>query len=143
VTAFVLSMVLALTGCLGLILAGRGMWQGWAVSLAVQPVWAAFGIVTRGYGLLLSCLMYGTVYARNLRRWHRDDGARPPRMVDPPGWDKAAQRAHDVELQPGGDLLHFSTCWCRTPMPARPTRPAFMAGAPAPPTRPSPTRGVH
>lgn len=68
-----LSLVLASFGCAGLVLAGRGMWQGWALGLAAQPVWAAFAIVTKGYGLLLTCLMYGTVYARNLRAWRRRD----------------------------------------------------------------------
>lgn len=69
--AFWLSLILAAAGCTGLVLAGRGMWQGWAIGLAVQPVWAAFAIVTKGYGLLLTCLMYGTVYAQNLLRWRR------------------------------------------------------------------------
>lgn len=68
---FWLSMVLAVTGCTGMVLAGRGMWQGWALGLAAQPVWAAFAIVSKGYGLLLTCLMYGTVYGRNLWRWRR------------------------------------------------------------------------
>lgn len=69
--AFWLSMVLAVTGCTGMVLAGRGMWQGWALGLAAQPVWAAFAIVSKGYGLLLTCLMYGSVYGRNLYRWRR------------------------------------------------------------------------
>jgi hypothetical protein len=71
VTAFWLSLVLATAGCTGLILAGRGMWQGWAVGLAVQPVWAVFAIITHGYGLLITCVMYGTVYYRNLRAWQQ------------------------------------------------------------------------
>ena len=69
--AFWLSLVLAVTGCTGMVLAGRGMWQGWALGLCAQPIWAAFGIVTKGYGLLLTCLMYGTVYYRNLAKWRR------------------------------------------------------------------------
>lgn len=73
--AFWLSLVMAAAGCLGLVLAGRGMWQGWAIGLAVQPVWAAFGIITKGYGLLITCAMYGTVYARNLIKWRREQEA--------------------------------------------------------------------
>jgi len=64
--AFWLSVVLACTGCAGLALAGRGKWQGWALGLAVQPVWAAFAVITKGYGLLVSCVLYGAVYTRNL-----------------------------------------------------------------------------
>ncbi len=68
---FWLSLVMALAGCTGLILAGKGMWQGWAIGLAVQPVWAAFAILTKGYGLLLTCMMYGIVYAKNLIKWRK------------------------------------------------------------------------
>lgn len=74
--AFWLSLALAVTGCTGMILAGRGMWQGWALGLCAQPIWAAFAIVSKGYGLLLTCLMYGTVYYRNLAKWRREATAR-------------------------------------------------------------------
>lgn len=70
---FVLSLVMALAGCAGLVLAGRGMWQGWAIGLAVQPVWAVFALVTKGYGLLITCVMYGTVYAKNLLKWRKQN----------------------------------------------------------------------
>jgi hypothetical protein len=70
--AFWLSLVLAAAGCTGLVLAGKGRWYGWGVGLAVQPVWAAYAIVTKGYGLLLTCLMYGTVYTKNLLKWRRE-----------------------------------------------------------------------
>lgn len=72
--AFWLSLVLAAAGCTGLLLAGKGKWYGWAVGLAVQPVWAAYAIVTKGYGLLLTCLMYGFVNARNLWKWKVENG---------------------------------------------------------------------
>lgn len=70
--AFYLSLVLAVAGCTGLILAGKGKWYGWAIGLAVQPVWIVFGIITKGYGLCLTALMYGYVYSRNLLAWRRD-----------------------------------------------------------------------
>lgn len=76
-TAFWLSLVLAFAGCAGLLLAGRGMWQGWAVGLAVQPLWLLFAVATKGYGLLLTAFMYAFVYGRNLRR------ALHPREIDP------------------------------------------------------------
>lgn len=34
-------------------------------------------------------------------------------VLDPIGWDEAAQRVHDVEVLRDGVLLHYSTCWCR------------------------------
>ena len=71
-TVFILSLVMATAGCAGLVLAGKGRWEGWAIGLAVQPVWAVFAIVTKGYGLLITCVMYGSVYFRNLRKWRRD-----------------------------------------------------------------------
>ncbi len=64
-------MVLGVVGITGIFLAGKGMWQGWALGLAVQPVWAAYGIVTKGYGLLLLCFGYGFVYAKNLISWRK------------------------------------------------------------------------
>lgn len=70
-TAFWLSIVMAVAGCTGLLLAGRGHWQGWALGLAVQPVWAVFAIVTKGYGLLITCVMYGAVYGKNLWQWRK------------------------------------------------------------------------
>jgi len=72
-TAFWLSLILAVAGCTGLILAGRGKWYGWAIGLAAQPVWVLFGIITKGYGLCLTGLMYGTVYFRNLLAWRKEN----------------------------------------------------------------------
>ncbi len=67
-----LSLILAAAGCAGLILAGRGYWQGWAIGLAVQPVWAVFAVVTEAYGLLITAAMYAYVYGTNLARWLRE-----------------------------------------------------------------------
>lgn len=69
--AFWLSLVLAASSCFGLILAGRGKWQGWAVGLATQPVWAWFAIVTKSWGLLGVGAMYTTVYIKNLLKWRK------------------------------------------------------------------------
>lgn len=70
--AFWLSIILAAAGCTGLLLAGNGKWWAWGIGLAVQPVWAVYAIVTEGYGLLLTCLMFSYVNARNLVAWHRN-----------------------------------------------------------------------
>lgn len=69
--AFWLSLILAAAGCTGLVLAGKGKWYGWAIGLAVQPVWVIFGIITKGYGLCLTALMYGYVYSKNLIEWRK------------------------------------------------------------------------
>lgn len=69
--AFYLSLILAFAGCTGLVLAGKGKWYGWAVGVAVQPVWIIFGIITKGYGLCLTALMYGYVYLKNLIEWRK------------------------------------------------------------------------
>lgn len=79
--AFWLSLVLAAFGCAGLLLAGNGKWYAWGIGLAVQPVWATYAIVTKGYGLLLTCLMYGTVNARNLWKW-RQDSKKPDEFIN-------------------------------------------------------------
>lgn len=69
---FWLSLALSLAGCTGLLLAGRGKVYGWVIGLAIQPVWALFGWITGGYGLILNSLMYGYVYWTNFARWRRD-----------------------------------------------------------------------
>lgn len=83
--AFWLSIVLAASSCFGLLLAGRGKWQGWAVGLATQPVWAWFAIVTKSYGLLLVGLMYTSVYIKNLWQWRKETKTRE--LIDS-WWDK-------------------------------------------------------
>lgn len=70
-TAFWLSIILSIAGCSGLVFAGRGKWYGWALGLAAQPVWITFGLITKGYGLCLTSVLYGTVYSRNLIAWRR------------------------------------------------------------------------
>lgn len=66
------SYLLTAVGVIGLWLAGRRRWQGWAIGLAAQTLWIWYAISTRQWGFLLSALAYGTVYGRNLWRWRRD-----------------------------------------------------------------------
>jgi hypothetical protein len=81
VTVFVLSLVLAAGGCVGLFLGVRGKWQGPAIGLAVQPVWAVFALSTKAYGLLITCVMYGFVNAVNLEKlWSKRAGVVPSPM---------------------------------------------------------------
>lgn len=64
---FWMSLVMSIFGCTGFILVGKGKWYGWALNLAAQPVWMVFSIVTHGYALLISSLLYTVVFVRNLR----------------------------------------------------------------------------
>lgn len=63
-----ISFVMAIFGCAGFYLAGKGNRAGWAVNLAAQPVWFLFGIVTHGYGICVTSFLYGYVFAKNLFR---------------------------------------------------------------------------
>lgn len=66
------SWALTLIGATGWWLAGRRLWQGWAVGLAVQFLWLAYALVTRQYGFILAALLYGSIALGNLRRWRRE-----------------------------------------------------------------------
>lgn len=74
-TAFWLSIILSIAGCFGIVLAGRGKWYGWALGLAAQPVWITFGVITKGYGICLTSVLYASVYGRNLVDWRRRHAA--------------------------------------------------------------------
>lgn len=66
------SYLLTAVGVLGLFLAGRKSWTGWAVGLAAQSLWVAYALASHQYGFLLSAAAYGWVYARNLRAWRAE-----------------------------------------------------------------------
>lgn len=71
-SALIWSTVLAAVGILGLYVAGRRLWWGWAIGLAAQVLWIAYAIVTRQWGFIASALAYGFVYGRNALRWRRE-----------------------------------------------------------------------
>lgn len=71
--AFYLSILLAINTCGGMWIAGKGKWQGWAMGLAGQPLWATYAIVTKGYGLLITCVMFSYVYGKNLWSWYEKE----------------------------------------------------------------------
>lgn len=61
------SWILTAVGAGGLLVAGTKPSLGWAIGLFVaQPLWIAYSIVTAQWGFLVSALIYGTVFARNL-----------------------------------------------------------------------------
>lgn len=66
------SILLSVGGVLGIWLAGRKNYWGWALGLAMQLLWITFALVTAQYGFILSGLAYGYVYAINLRKWRRE-----------------------------------------------------------------------
>ena len=67
--ANLLGLLLGIAGAFGMWLAGRDSYKGWAVGLAIQPVWVVFFVVVGSYTGLLAPLLYGSVYARNLWKW--------------------------------------------------------------------------
>lgn len=69
------SWVLTLIGLTGWWLTGRRLWQGWAVSLAVQALWLAYALATGQYGFIVAALAYGAMAAHNVRRWRSDASA--------------------------------------------------------------------
>lgn len=66
------SILLSVGGVVGIWLAGRKNYWGWALGLAMQLAWFTFALVTAQYGFILSALAYGYVYALNLRKWRRE-----------------------------------------------------------------------
>lgn len=65
------SYVLTAVGVFGLYLAGRKSPWGWAVGIGAQGLWFAYAVATQQWGFIVSCLAYGTVYAKNFRAWRR------------------------------------------------------------------------
>lgn len=65
------SFLLAAVGLLGVWLAGRKSWTGWAVGIVSQVLWITYGLTTGQYGFFLSAFAYGAMYARNWWLWTR------------------------------------------------------------------------
>jgi hypothetical protein len=68
-TAWYWSVLLAGFGLIGLYLAGRNSYWGWAVGLVDEALWTIYAVQTRQWAFCLSALAYGWVYVRNLRAW--------------------------------------------------------------------------
>jgi hypothetical protein len=66
------SWSLTAVGVTGLWIAGRGYWWAWLIGLAAQVLWLAYALTTSQYGFIVSAFAYGSVYARNARRWWSD-----------------------------------------------------------------------
>ena len=71
-----LGLCLGAAGAFGMWVSGHGRWQGWAVGLAIQPVWVVFFLVVGSYTGLAVPALYGSVYAWNLWKWRKAEAAR-------------------------------------------------------------------
>jgi hypothetical protein len=63
------STLLAGFGLIGLYLAGRNNYWGWALGLVDEALWIVYAVSTRQWAFCLSALAYGWIYFRNLRAW--------------------------------------------------------------------------
>lgn len=60
-------------GATGQWVAGQKSIWGWVISLLAQPLWIIYAVATEQYGFIVGALVYGSVSARNLLRWHREE----------------------------------------------------------------------
>jgi hypothetical protein len=67
------SYALAAVGILGIYLAGRRSWVGWAVGVGAQALWIVYALVTAQPGFIVSALAYAVVYGRNWWKWAREE----------------------------------------------------------------------
>jgi hypothetical protein len=82
-TGWYWSVLLAGFGLIGLYLAGRNNYWGWALGLLDEALWVVYAVHTQQWAFCLSAMAYGWVYLRNLRAWaHREHI--PHMLVTPP-----------------------------------------------------------
>jgi nicotinamide riboside transporter PnuC len=74
-TPLVWSLVLALFGLVGLILAGRQLKVGWLIGAFAQVLWLVYALLTGQYGFILTAVAYAAVYLQNWWRWRRSEQA--------------------------------------------------------------------
>jgi hypothetical protein len=82
------SWLLAAIGLTGLWLAGSRRAAGWAIGIAVQVLWVAYGLAADQWGFIASAVGYGAVNARNLWRWRSTTDPTPEELhhlMPPPG----------------------------------------------------------
>jgi len=66
------SFVLAAIGILGLYLAGKKNYWGWAVGVFAQILWIAYALTTKQYDFLATAVAYGFVYSKNFIQWRKE-----------------------------------------------------------------------
>ena len=88
------SYVLTALGGAGVLLAGSRKRVGWAIGLAVQPLWLVYAVVTGQWGFIGSALLYGGIYLRNWLKWRREAA----RIMVAPEWKTHREQ---VRFTPG------------------------------------------
>jgi hypothetical protein len=78
-TGWYWSVLLAGFGLIGLYLAGRNNYWGWALGLLDEALWVVYAVHTQQWAFCLSAMAYGWVYLRNLRAWTA--AGRVPRIL--------------------------------------------------------------
>lgn len=66
------SVLLAVVGITGFILAGRKVWWAWHINIACQGLWFTYAIVTQQWGFIAAALAYTVVFTQNAIRWTRE-----------------------------------------------------------------------
>lgn len=104
-----ISFALGIIGITGQLVMLRKPTAGWGISIASQPLWYAFSIVTGGYGLLLTNTGFFIAAILNFRKARR--GAR----------NRAAQLASQLDQRELAELVEGLTAQLaqRTPEPTR------------------------
>lgn len=66
------SFGLAAIGILGIYLAGSKNKLGWVIGFLAQILWIVYGVLTHQHGFIFSALGYAWVYARNFKKWLKE-----------------------------------------------------------------------
>lgn len=67
------SWLLMAVGVTGLYFAGRKRALGWGIGFGAQVLWFTYALATEQYGFIVSCLVYGGVYAKNFLAWRKEE----------------------------------------------------------------------
>jgi len=63
------SWLLSIVGAAGVFLTGKKDWRGWAIGVLSELLWFIYAIVTKQYGFIFGCILYTTVFIKNLNNW--------------------------------------------------------------------------
>lgn len=73
------SWLLSCVGGLGIFLAGRKDWRGWAVGIISEVLWLVYAVVTKQYGFIFGSILYSTILVNNLVGWLEEHRVRKMR----------------------------------------------------------------
>lgn len=63
------SWLLSCVGGLGIYLAGKKDWRGWAIGILSEILWLTYAIITKQYGFIFGSILYSTILVNNLVIW--------------------------------------------------------------------------